>query len=279
MKKILLSLTIITSGKLLGQVTIPSNYLQKSMQKIEAVNSASYLLDSFGSAPKTKFYLLPTLKNIDFLQNDTAQFFQKNIVSYNDSLSNIALYSEIASDFIGPVRVSAGVTFAYPKTDTNTVEQQKISRDNFVQKFSTGGGTLVFNFILPIFSYNSKIFGTNMSFGPRFSIDPPSFGVTTGKFAHNTAIGTDLQAQLRGVKNVFTFYANSRIGYIAGNSAFYDALSLENKNRKGFWLNNYTIGVNVKDIFTLAYTKFWGSKNVSDKLSGYLTFTVEPNFK
>lgn len=279
MKKLIVFLICLVSTKVFGQVTIPANYLKKSMQKIEERNFESSLHDSSETSSKPKFYFLPTLKNIDFFQNDTAKFFQKNVVSYNDSLTNIALYSEIASDYIGPVRVSAGFTFAYPKTDTNSVEQQKINRDIFVQKFSTGGGTLVFNFILPIYSYNSKIFGTNMSFGPKFSIDPPSFGVTSGKFAHNTAIGTDIQAELRGVKNVFKFYANSRLGYIAGNSAFYNALQLENSDRKGFWLNNYTIGVNVRDIFTLSYTKFWGSKNIADKLSGYLTFTVEPNFK
>lgn len=279
MKKLMLILVCIISIKTFGQVTIPANYLKKSMQKIEERNSASALHDSSETSLKSKFYFLPTLENIDFFQNDTARFFQKNVVSYNDSVSNIALYSEIASDFIGPVRVSAGVTFTYPKTDTSSVTQQKINRDNFVQKFSTGGGTLVFNFILPVFSYNSSIFGTTMSFGPKFSIDPPSFGVTSGNFAHNTALGTDIQAELRGIKNVFKFYANSRLGYIAGNAAFYNALQLENNDRKGFWLNNYTIGVNVKDIFTLSYTKFWGSKNISDKLSGYLTFTVEPNFK
>lgn len=279
MKKLIVFIICLTSIKAFGQVTIPANYLKKSMQKIEERNLGSALHDSSETSSKQKFYFLPTLKDIDFFQNDTARFFQKNVVAYNDSLSNIALYSEIASDFIGPVRVSAGVTFAYPKTDTNSVEQQKINRDNFVQKFSTGGGTLVFNFILPVFSYNSKIFGTTMSFGPKFSIDPPSFGITSGKFAHNTAIGTDIQAELRGIKDVFKFYANSRLGYIAGNSAFYNALQLKNSDRKGFWLNNYTIGVNVRDIFTLSYTKFWGSKNVTDRLSGYLTFTVEPNFK
>lgn len=276
MRTTLLSILMLISAACYAQVTIPPNFLKGSMRNIDRMKSEGSLTDG---EIKSGFSLLPTLRNLDYFEKDTAKFFQNNVISYNDSLSNIALYSELASDFLGPVRVSVGVTFAYPKSDTNSVEQKKINRASFLQKFSTGGGTVVFNFILPIFVYNSKIFSTNMLVGPRFSIDPPSFGVSSGKFAQNTAFGTDLQADLRGIKNVFKFYANTRISYIAGNGTFYDALQLSGNNRGAFWLNNYTIGVNIKDVFTLSYTKFWGSKSISDKLSGYLTFTVEPNFK
>ncbi len=275
MKKFIIFCFLLSTIKANSQVTIPFKFLKPTVTKIVEASAQQQL----NTEETPNFYFFPSIKFQDYFEKEKTGFFQKNVVSYNDSLSNIALYSEIANDYIGPVRISAGVSLAYPKTDTNSVEQQKINRKTFVQKLSTGGGTLVFNFVLPVFIYQCKLFNANMSMGPRFSLDPPSFEVTSGKFAHNTALGADVQAELLGVKKIFTFYGNGRLGYVAGNSAFYNALSLTSENRKGFWLNSYTIGVNIKDVFTLSYTKFWGSKSVADKLSGFLTFTVEPNFK
>jgi hypothetical protein len=278
MKRILPLICCITAVHSMAQVTLPMGYLKPPMKTVQNGRFANALVTSSDSThwPSEWF---PTIKNTATFESQKAQFLQNNVISYNDSLSNISLYTEIASDYIGPVRVSAGITLAYPKTDTNTVQQQQVNRQKFLQRFSTGGGTLAFNFTLPVFTYNSQIFGITMSTGPRFSLEPPSFGVATGKFSDNTALGTDLQAELRGIKEVFKFTGALRLGYVAGNSAFYDALLLTGDNRKAFWLNNYNIGVTIKDIFTLSYTKFWGSHNIADKLTGYLTFTVSPNFK
>ena len=255
---LLLSITLFAQS----QSTLP-RYSNNKSQKLKLLNK---------SISKSLF---PSIKDPAYF--DTAmQFFQNNVISYNDSLSNIALYSELANDNFWAVRVSVGVTLAYPKTDTNTVQMKKFNRNKFVQRFSTGGGSLTFNFALPVFVVNKKNGNVALTLSPRFSIEPPSFGVTSGKFAHNTAFGGDLQADLVGLKDVFKFYGTARMSYVLGNSAFYDALLLTGDERKGFFFNNYTIGVNVKDIFTLSYTKFWGSRNVRDKLSQYLSFTVEP---
>ncbi|RFM34464.1 hypothetical protein [Chitinophaga silvisoli] len=271
-------LLLLTCGIGFSQTIVPANYLKKPLKEIDSIKSRAYLYDSSIIPSNHAFLFLPSISNIEYFEKASTQFLQNNVISYNDSLSNITMYSELAADFIGPVRVSAGITLAYPKSDTNTVEQKKINREKFIQRFTTGGGAVVFNFALPIFSYDSPIFGTAMSFTPRFSIDPPSFGVTNGSFAHNTAIGTDLQAELRGIKGIFRFFGNTRLSYVAGNSTFYNALELKEGSRKGFWLNNYNIGVNIKDVFTISYTKYWGSDNIKDKLSGYLSFTVSPNF-
>ncbi|MGZ3848419.1 MAG: hypothetical protein ACXVMS_07075 [Flavisolibacter sp.] len=278
MKKIILFSCFYTVGSsLYCQITIPSKLLRESIRKIDTARLGSAL--TLDTNINDKFYWFPSIKYMDVFEKQKTYFFQKNIVGYNDSLSNVSLYSEIASDFLGPVRVSTGITLAYPKTDTNSVKQQKINREKFVQRFSTGGGAVVFNFVLPLFAYYGKAFGTSFAAGPRFALDPPSFGISSGEFVHNTALGSDLQVQLNGIKNVFTFYGAARLSYVDGNSAFYNALGLVDKDRAGFWLNNYMIGVNVKEIFTISYTKFWGSKSIKDRLSGFLTFTVEPNFQ
>jgi hypothetical protein len=254
-------------NNLLAQAVLPSNYLKKNFST-GFKNAKSKQLNCF----------FPTIgKCKGYFELSEMKIFQNNIISYNDSLSNVALYSEIANDFFGPVRVSVGLTLAYPKSDSDPTEQQQFNRESFIQKFATGGGTMGFNFILPVYAFWSKDFDFNVLFGPRFSLDPPSFGVTSGAVAFNTSIfGTEVQTEVRGIKDIIRFYGDARLGYIAGNSAFYDAIQLKGKDRGGFWLNNYTFGVKIKDIFTLSYTKYWGSENIAERLSGYLTFTVAP---
>jgi hypothetical protein len=189
------------------------------------------------------------------------------------------MYSELASDYFGPVRISIGTTLSFPKNDTSTQEQQKLNREKFIQRFATGGGSLVLNAALPIYTFQSSIFNTNVSLTPKFSLEPPSFGVSTNSFSNNASIGTDIQVGLTGVKEIISFFGYTRFAYTIGNSSFYDALLLTGDNRKGFWLNTYTVGINVKDVFSISYQKFFGSDNIARSLTGYLTFSVSPNFK
>ncbi|MES2455543.1 MAG: hypothetical protein V4594_08385 [Bacteroidota bacterium] len=225
-----------------------------------------------------KLGFFPTFKIAKKIEKLEAHFLENNIVSYNDSLSNIALYSEIASDFIGPVRVSAGITLAYPKTDTSANVQKALNKKSFLQKFSTGGGTMAINFNLPAYRHQDNTFTFGWDLAPRFSLDPPAFGLSTEKFAHNTSLGTEFQSSLQGIKGVFRFTGAARFSYITGNSAFYEALELTGADRKAFFLNNFTLGLVVKDKFSLSYTKFFGGDALTKRLKGNITFTVSPNF-
>lgn len=275
MRKVLLLLFCCVQLHAFSQITIPTSALRSPRKTAEL---KGYNLTDTSGKEESPSNWLPSIKNSDYFEKDATKFFQNNLIGYNDSLSDISLYSEIANDFLGPFRVSVGMTLAYPKTDTSSVLQKQINKEKFVQKFSTGGGALVFNFVIPVYANYGKTLETIWTAGPRFSLDPPSFGVSSNGFANNTSLGTDLQVRLRGFKQVIKFYGAGRLSYVAGNSIFYDGLQLTGSDRKGFWFNNYMVGVNIKDVFTISYTKFWGSSNVTDRLSGFLTFTVEPNF-
>lgn len=221
----------------------------------------------------------PTIQNPDMFRSQKTSFLGTNNLTYNDSLSNISMYSELAADYFGPVRVSIGTTLSFPKSDTSSPVQQKLNRDKFIQRFATGGGGLVFNFSLPVYTYPSDLFTAAITLSPKFSLEPPSFGVSTKSFANNSSLGVDMQAGLTGVEDLISFFGYTRFAYTMGNSSFYDALQLTGNNRKAFWLNTYTIGVNVKNLFSISYQKFFGTSNIADRLSGYLTFTISPNFK
>ncbi len=221
----------------------------------------------------------PSIKDPEIFQSQKASFLGTNNLTYNDSLSNISMYSELAADYFGPVRVSIGTTLSFPKSDTSSPVQQKLNRDKFIQRFATGGGGLVFNFSLPVYTYGSDLFTAGITLSPKFSLEPPSFGVSTKSFANNSSLGLDIQAGLTGVEDLISFFGYTRFAYTLGNSSFYDALQLTGNNRKAFWLNTYTIGVNVKNLFSISYQKFFGTSNIADRLSGYLTFTISPNFK
>lgn len=283
MKVIFASFLIILSINVFAQVTLPNFFVEKTVKKIPTDSVNNKLSNKFGLSKadgyRNTFIWLPSIKFIKEFQQDSIRFLQKNQMAFNDSLNNIALYSEIAADYIGPVRVSAGVTLAYPKTDTNSVVQEKLNRDKFVQRFGTSGGAVVFNFAFPISSYYSDYFNFQWALSPRYSIDPPSFGVSNGKFSTNVNVGSDVLVDITGVRKVFNFFGTARFSYINGNSTFFDGLDLHDKDRKGFFLNSYQVGVNIKDLFSLSYTKFWGNKTLSERLGSYLSFTVEPNFK
>jgi hypothetical protein len=276
MKKLLFFLqTVFVCNFAKSQTLLPFNYLKP------VVTSPIFLKNARKGKPIDARYgiLFPSIKNSDEFKNVGPSFLSTNNITYNDSLSNISMYSELAADYFGPVRISIGTTLSFPKTDSSTQIQQKLNREKFIQRFATGGGSLVFNFTLPVYTFQEKVFNANVTFSPKFSLEPPSFGVSTNSFANNTSIGIDLQTGFTGVKNLISFFGYTRFAYTLGNSSFYDALQLKDDNRKGFWLNTYTIGVNVKDVFSISYQKFFGSNNIADKLSGYLTFTISPNFK
>ncbi len=257
-----------------SQTLLPLNYLRPTVTK------KSFQTTKKGDTIETKNGIFfPSIQNTDEFQNQSTSLLSTNNITYNDSLSNISMYSELASDYFGPVRISIGTTLSFPKNDSSTQVEQKLNREKFIQRFATGGGSLVFNFVLPVYTYQSKTFNANISLTPKFSLEPPSFGVSTNSFSNNTSLGADIQLGLIGAKDIVSFFGYTRFAFTSGNSSFYDALLLKDDNRKGFWLNTYTIGVNVKDIFSISYQKFFGSNNIADRLTGYLTFTISPNFK
>jgi hypothetical protein len=110
---------------------------------------------------------IPSIRNTDYFDS-TTNFFQNKIISYNDSLANIALYSELAAHNFWGFRVSVGVTFAHPKTHTNCVQQQKLNREKFLQEFTTGDGALAFDFALPLFVVNRDYGDLALNVKPRF---------------------------------------------------------------------------------------------------------------
>lgn len=263
-----------------------SNTLLKELRRLQRDSSGNEQTDSLlvkhlNVTRDMKFTgtFFPSIQDPETFQSKKASFLGTNNLTYNDSLSNISMYSELAADYFGPVRVSIGTTLSFPKSDTSSPVQQKLNRDKFIQRFATGGGGLVFNFSLPIYTYPSDLFTAAVTLNPRFSLEPPSFGVSTKSFANNSSLGLDMQAGLTGVEDLISFFGYARFAYTLGNSSFYDALQLTGNNRKAFWLNTYTIGVNVKNLFSISYQKFFGTSNIADRLSGYLTFTISPNFK
>lgn len=281
-----------------AQTLLPLYYSKQASQKIRSNKFLNQIrriqLDSSGNEHADSLLIkhlnednnntsdgifFPSIKNPELFQSQKASFLGTNNLTYNDSLSNISMYSELAADYFGPVRVSIGTTLSFPKSDTSSPVQQKLNRDKFIQRFATGGGGLVFNFSLPIYTYSSDLFTAGMTLSPKFSLEPPSFGVSTKSFANNSSLGLDIQAGLTGVEDLISFFGYTRFAYTLGNSSFYDALQLTGNNRKAFWLNTYTIGVNVKNLFSISYQKFFGTSNIADRLSGYLTFTISPNFK
>ncbi len=256
-----------------SQTLLPNNFFKQALKTVK------YLDDGSEKVEDKHKYLFPTVANPKKFESLPILFLGTNNIAYNDSTNNVSMYSEIVADYLGPVRVSIGTTLSFSKTDSSAQVQQKLNRDKFTQRFATGGGSLIFNFCLPVFVYPSNQFNAAVSLTPKFSLEPPSFGVTSGSFAHNTSLGSDIQLGLNGIKDLISFFGYMRVAYTLGNTSFYDALQLKDNDRKPFWINTYTIGVNVKDVFSISYQKFFGSPTVTNMLRGNLTFTISPNYR
>jgi len=258
----------------------PSDSVQISNWR-EKLTNARELLQKKTKELYKKGWLLPTW-NPDYkkeLHEESVHFLNRVNMTYSDSLNNIALYNEIAADYVGPFRMSVGMTLTYPKTDSNALQQKKINREQFLQKFASGGGAVTLNLDMPILRTPWSGFQLMWSAGVRGSLEPPSFGASDNKFAMGGGVGTDLQIIIASIKGVFEIIAVGRVSYLAGNSGYYDMLSLAGSDRKGFAFNSYTLGLKVKDKFSLTYNGFGGSKQVKDRVPGYLSFHVDGVFE
>jgi hypothetical protein len=236
-------------------------------KKISSLYSKGLLFPTWHKDYKTEFH------------DDTVHFLNRVNMTYSDSLNNIALYNEIAADYVGPFRMSVGMTLGYPKTDTNAIEQKKINREQFLQKFASGGGAVTLNFDMPILRTPWTGFQLMWSAGLRGTLEPPSFGASDNNFALGGGIGTDLQVSIPSIKGIFEIILVGRASYLAGNSGYYDMLSLTGSDRKGFSFNSYTLGLKVKDKFSLTYNGFGGSNQVKDRVPNYLSFHVDGVFE
>jgi hypothetical protein len=157
-----------------SQTLLPLNYLNKNYTdgkvKYNALVTANpgnrkfqHKLFSTTPAPEIDtnkvFYILPTcLSYSSLFINDTTKFVQTNSVTYSDSLNNIAVYSEIAADYLGPVRVSVGITLSYPKNASDSSTQTTLTEQKFVQRLGSGSGAVNFCFNLPLYYFHTKIF-------------------------------------------------------------------------------------------------------------------------
>ena len=279
---------IVTEGR--AQTALPTNFMQKDYQKGKNKYKDNVTSDTTKKLHKlfvpaseidtTKpIYLLPTcFEYASLFIDDSTKFVQTNAITYSDSLNNVALYSEIAADYLGPVRVSVGVTLSYPKSGSDSVQETAVTKEKFVQTFGTGGGVLNLNAGLPLYYLSLGPITSDMVLGPRFGFMPPGFGVSSGGFAVNSSIADEMQMHIVTVKKVFDISGDSRLSYNWANSPFYDMLGLTGSQRKSFWLNSYTLGIIVANKFSLSYTGFWGTSYISTRIKSSVAFTVDANF-
>lgn len=186
-------------------------------------------------------------------------------LNYLSQSKKLAIYSEVAYDYIGPVRLSLGLIGLVPSVKDSSFSSKKndsiYNKKLFQDRFKSGGGAAQLNVSFPILhvhDVNTKYFDLKVYASPRFCIDVPKEDTAVQRFAHHTQAGAEVQLKVITAEKVFSFLLCWRGFQAWGNSTFYDNMGFTGTGRKSFNFNTWTVGAIVKNNFQLYYTWYSG---------------------
>ncbi len=198
-----------------------------------------------------------------------AQFLKNTYLAISTDSIIPSLYSEIYSDYWGPIRAGVGLLIS---TGTgkklvdslgNIIKDSTLMQKNAIQRLENNGGNISFNLSYPILGFLSRdeSFGSNVTIVPRVAMDVPYLGTDKKDYSINANVGGELTAYYTGALKVMTFYTAARVGFVFGNSKFYDYIN--KLDGKPFWFNQVTLGCAINSSLRIAWNYFWGDKFVT----------------
>lgn len=193
-------------------------------------------------------------------------------LNYLSQSKKLAVYSEVAHDYIGSFRLSLGLLGLVPSAKDSVFSTKKsdsiYNKKLFQDRFKSAGGIAQFNVSLPLLHiHDDKYLDFKVYASPRFSIDVPKEDTNVQRFAHHTQLGSEVQLKVNTAEKVFSFLLCWRGFQALGNSTFYDNMGFEGKNRKSFNFNTWTIGFIAKDQLQLYYTWYGGDSRAVNQIS------------
>jgi hypothetical protein len=193
-------------------------------------------------------------------------------LNYLSQSKKLAVYSEVAYDYIGPVRLSLGLLGLVPSAKDSGFSTKKsdsiYNKKLFQDRFKSAGGVAQLNVSFPLLhAHDKKYFDLKVYASPRFAIDAPKEDTNVQRFAHHTQLGSEVQLKINTFDKVFSFLLCWRGFQAWGNSTFYDNMGFEGKNRKSFNFNTWTIGFIAKDKVQFYYTWYSGHSRAVNQIS------------
>lgn len=209
------------------------------------------------------------------LTSNAYQILKNSNIIYSPDGEKVSVMNEIYADYFGPFRVGFGVLIS--NNNVKSPVDTSSSQQDAIQRLLGGGGNAIGGVGFPLLNCSnaSGQFNIKMAFSPKLSVDVPILGTETGKYAVNSDVGVDGALFYTGTLNTLTFYINSRIGYVFGNSTFYDNLIKDDK--KGFFFNQVSVGLAINSTFRIAWTNYFGDTFVKDHFTSVVSFSIIPN--
>jgi hypothetical protein len=205
-------------------------------------------------------------------------------LNYLSQSKKMAVYSEVANDFIGPVRLSLGLIGLVPSAKDSAVTTKKsdsiYNKKLFQDRFKSGGGIAQLNVSFPLlYIHDKRYVDFKVYASPRFCIDAPKEDTNVQRFSHHTQVGAEAQLKITTFEKTFTFLLCWRGFQAWGNSTFYDNMGFTGTDRKSFNFNTWTIGFIAKSKLQFYYTWYSGDTRATNQISKQNNNSLTANYQ
>jgi hypothetical protein len=243
---------------------------EKQKKYLKRVDSCFVFFPARTKAEADAFY--DNKEELDFADTTGIFKLEHAYLNYLSQSKKLAVYSEVAYDYIGPVRLSLGLLGLVPSAKDSGFTTKKsdsiYNKKLFQDRFKSAGGVAQLNVSFPLLhAHDKKYFDLKVYASPRFAIDAPKEDTNVQRFAHHTQLGSEVQLKINTFDKVFSFLLCWRGFQAWGNSTFYDNMGFEGKNRKSFNFNTWTIGFIAKDKVQFYYTWYSGHSRAVNQIS------------
>ena len=209
-----------------------------------------------------------------------SRLMSHNFFSYNTVSEKFAIYSELFSDYFGPVRFGFGALVTGGENEANKRETlPPNAQDNVeaLQRLLNGGGNSVISLAYPLIQWRDAAWtrGIRILAAPKYALDIPALGSSVDRYSANADMGIEASAHWAGHSQNIALFFQTRIGYVIGNRAFKDSLRCENN----FMVTQMNFGIAFRNTFKLSYSIHNISNDqIGGDLPGFISFSLIPQF-
>jgi len=209
-----------------------------------------------------------------------SRLMSHNFFSYNTDSEKFAIFSELFSDYFGPLRFGFGALVTGGENEANERETlSPIIQDNAeaLQRFLNGGGNSVISLAYPLIQWRDAAWtrGIRILAAPKYALDIPALGSNVNRYSSNAELGLEASAHWAGHSQNIALFFQTRVGYVIGNRAFKESLRSDNN----FIVTQMNFGIAFRNTFKLSYNTHNISNNqIGGDLPGFISFSLIPQF-
>lgn len=230
-----------------------------------------------------KFCFLPVRNAIDAEEHHLLNIEKRGVGSSKNmrlgiqsEVGQYALYTDVYSDFFGPVSVGVGALVGLDGRgeDDNDSFNQEVSDPAAITRLVSGGGNVVIHLTYPIASWHKPEHKMDfrMKLHPRIGIDLPTLGNSSTHYAMNLDFGIYGTLTYLGLNENIGLVAEFKLAGITGNETFFNQLAIP--AREMFSLNQISLGLKLGKSFQITWVRYWGGIFKQETQPSMLAFSM-----